>query len=220
MRFRDRTDAGRILAARLSANANRADLVVLALPRGGVPVAAEVARALAAPLDVFVVRKLGVPGHPELAMGATASGGIRVLNEDLIAALDIAREDVDRAASRESVELQRRDRLYRGQRERPPLRGRTIILVDDGLATGATMEAAVVALRAEQPARIIVAAPVAARESAERLTRIADEVVCVATPEPFQAVGLWYEYFDQTTDQEVIELVRQAARRQPVEPRG
>jgi predicted phosphoribosyltransferase len=210
MRFRDRAEAGRQLAERLSPYAKRADVTVLALPRGGVPVAFEVARALSAPLDVFLVRKLGVPGHPELAMGAMASGGIRVLNDDLIRELGIPNAAIEEVAARERIELDRRQQLYRGGRAFPPLRDRTVVLVDDGLATGATMEAAVRAARQESPARVVVAAPVAARETVARLANVADDVVCVATPEPFQAVGLWYEVFDQTSDEEVIDLLRRA----------
>src|SRR6266850_2366943 len=209
--FRDRTEAGRVLAEKLKTYADRPDVVVLALPRGGVPVAYEVARKLNAPLDVFLVRKLGVPGHPELAMGAIASGGVRVLSEDLIAQLGIPRTAVEQVAVRERLELERRDRLYRGDRQLPQLRDRTVILVDDGLATGATMEAAIEAVRVYQPAHVVVAAPVCAKDSAERLQRIADEVVCAQTPEPFQAVGLWYDQFDQTTDDEVIALLRQGS---------
>jgi len=210
MRFKDRVEAGRQLAKALSKYANRHDVVVLALPRGGVPVGFEVAKALHAPLDVFLVRKLGVPGHPELAMGAIASGGVRVLSEDVIAQLGIPRTAVEQVAVRERLELERRDRLYRGDRQLPLLRDRTVILVDDGLATGATMEAAIEAVRVYQPTRVVVASPVCAKDSAARLQPIADEVVCVQTPEPFQAVGLWYERFDQTTDEEVIALLKQA----------
>ncbi len=211
MRFADRSDAGRQLAARLKPYANRHDVAVLALPRGGVPVAFEVARALDAPLDVFLVRKLGVPGHPELAMGAIASGGVRVLSEDIIDQLGIPRTAVEAVAVRERLELERRDALYRGNRQLPSLRDRTVILVDDGLATGATMEAAIVAVRQYQPARVIVAAPVGAAETCRRLKQVADDVVCVETPEPFQAVGLWYARFDQTSDEEVIELLRRSS---------
>ena len=207
MRFRDRVDAGRQLGARLQTFANRHDVVVLALPRGGVPVAAEVARALAAPLDVFLVRKLGVPGHPELAMGAIASGGVRVLSEDLIGELGIPRAAVEQVAVREHLELERRDRLYRGDRRMPMLRDKTVIVIDDGLATGASMEAAVAALRTYEPSRIVVAVPVGATESCQRLATVADEVVCLITPEPFQAVGLWYDRFDQTTDGEVLQIL-------------
>jgi predicted phosphoribosyltransferase len=206
-RFRDRREAGRLLATKLSAYANRPDVLVLALPRGGVPVAAEVARALGAPLDVFVVRKLGVPGHEEYALGAIATGGVRVLNEDVVRALRISDRVIDAVAAREQEELARRERVYRG--DRPPLdaRGRTVILVDDGLATGATMHAAIRALRQQQPARIVVAVPTAAPETCDELKREVDDVICASTPDPFYAVGLWYEDFSQTTDEEVRELL-------------
>ena len=210
MRFKERIEAGRALAAALKKYANRHDVVVLALPRGGVPVGFEVATALRAPLDVFLVRKLGVPGHPELAMGAIASGGVRVLSEDLIAQLGIPRAAVEQVAVRERLELDRRDQLYRGDRRLPDFRDRTVILVDDGLATGATMEAAVEAVRMYHPARVVVAVPVCAADSAARLQQTADEIVCALTPEPFRAVGLWYERFDQTSDEEVIHLLEQA----------
>ena len=208
MRFRNRAEAGRRLAAQLTAYARRADAIVLGLPRGGVPVAAEVARALHATLDVFVVRKLGVPGHPELAMGAIASGGMRILSQDIIDELGIQASAIDAVAEREHIELGRRDRLYRGDRQLPDLRDRTVLVVDDGLATGATMEAAVSAVRLYGPAKVVVAAPVGAAEACQRLRRVADEVVCTHTPEPFRAVGLWYEQFDPTTDEEVIRLLR------------
>src|SRR5687767_7548338 len=204
-RFTNRADAGRQLAALLTSYANRDDVIVLALPRGGVPIGFEVASALGTPLDVFLVRKLGVPGHAELAMGAIASGGVRVLSHDIIAQLSVSPAEVEEVTARERVELDRRDRMYRGDREPAALGGRTVILVDDGLATGATMEAAILAVRQSQPARVVVAAPVGAPDTCRRLARVADEVVCVATPEPFQAVGLWYERFDQTSDDEVIE---------------
>jgi predicted phosphoribosyltransferase len=206
-RFRDRREAGRLLAAQLSAYASRPDVLVLALPRGGVPVAAEVARALGAPLDVFVVRKLGVPGHEEFALGAIATGGVRVLNDDVVRALRIPDRVIDAVAAKEQEELARRERLYRG--DRPPLdvRGRTVILVDDGLATGATMHAAIKALRQQQPARIVVAVPTASPETCDELKREVDEVICATMPDPFYAVGLWYEDFSQTTDEEVRELL-------------
>jgi predicted phosphoribosyltransferase len=206
-RFRDRREAGRLLGAHLSAYANLPDVLVLALPRGGVPVAAEVARALGAPLDVFVVRKLGVPGHEEYAFGAIATGGVRVLSEDVVRALRIPDRVIDAVAAREQEELARRERVYRG--DRPPLdaRGRTVILVDDGLATGATMHAAIRALRQQQPARIVVAVPTAAPETCDELKAEVDEVICATTPDPFYAVGLWYEDFSQTTDEEVRELL-------------
>jgi len=211
MRFRDRVDAGQRLARRLTSFANRHDIVVLALPRGGVPVAFEVARELKAPLDVFLVRKLGVPGHPELAMGAIASGGVRVLSEDLIAELGIPRAAVEQVAVRERLELERRERLYRGDRRLPMLRGRTVTLIDDGLATGSTMEAAIAAVKQYQPARVVVASPVGAPETCCRLRALADDVICLETPDQFQAVGLWYERFDQTSDEEVIDLLRRAS---------
>lgn len=211
-RFRDRREAGRVLAAQLARYANRPDVLVLALPRGGVPVAYEVARALGAPLDVFLVRKLGVPGHEELAMGAVATGGVRVLNEPVVRALDIPDRLIDAVAAREQEELARRERLYRGDRPPPDVRGRTVILVDDGLATGATMQAAVKALRQQGPARIVVAVPTASPETCEALREEVDEVVCATMPEPFYAVGLWYEDFSQTTDEEVRELLASAKR--------
>jgi len=204
MRFRDRADAGQRLAVQLAQYGGRDDVIVLALPRGGVPVGAEVARTLAAPLDVFLVRKLGVPGHPELAMGAIASGGVRVLGLDIIRELAIPDAAIEAVAAREEVELVRRERLYRGERTLPSLDHRTVILVDDGLATGSTMQAAVEAVRTQQPSRIVVAVPVGAPDTCARLRQIADEVVCAESPASFQAVGAWYERFDQTTDDEVL----------------
>ena len=209
--FRNRREAGRKLAEKLAAYANRPDVLVLALPRGGVPVAYEVARALGAPLDVFVVRKLGVPGYEELAMGAIATGEVRVLNDDLVVRLGIPEYLIDAVTAREQEELKRRERLYRGGRPVPDVRDRTVILVDDGLATGSTMLAAVRALRQLQPARIVVAVPVAAADTCRALRAEADEVVCAVTPEPFHAVGLWYEDFTQTTDEEVRDLLTRAA---------
>jgi erythromycin esterase-like protein/predicted phosphoribosyltransferase len=208
MRFRDRIDAGRQLAAKLAKFANQSDVIVLGLPRGGIPVASEVAARLKAPLDVFLVRKLGVPGHPELAMGAIAEGGVQVLSRDLIHDLGIPHRLVEEVAVRERLELERRDALYRGDRRAAPVEGRTVILVDDGLATGSTMEAAIRALRQRHPARIVVAVPVGARDTCDRLARTADEVICLATPEPFNAVGLWYQEFSQTSDDEVRRLLR------------
>ncbi len=218
MRFRDRRDAGGQLADKLTTYAGRSDVVVLGLPRGGIPVAHEVATRLKAPLDVFLVRKLGVPGHPELAMGAIAEGGIEVLSRDLIRDLGIPRVLIEQVAVRERLELERRDTLYRGSRRPAIVRDRTVILVDDGLATGSTMEAAILALKQQHPARLVVAVPVGAHETCERLRRMADEVVCVATPEPFNAVGLWYEAFSQTTDEEVRRLLAAGARPTPVSP--
>src|ERR1700704_5233944 len=205
--FRDRREAGRLLAEKLATYANRPDVIVLALPRGGVPVAYEVARALRAPLDVFVVRKLGVPGYEELAMGAVATGGVRVLNEQLVKRLGIPDHLIDAVAAREQQELARRERLYRGGRPTPDVRGRTVILVDDGLATGATMSAAIAALRELRPARIVVAVPTASPETCEEMRSKADDVICAITPEPFNAVGRWYRDFSQTTDEEVSALV-------------
>jgi len=207
MRFLDRADAGRQLAKSLTKYAGRSDVVVLGLPRGGVPVAYEVAGGLRVPLDVFLVRKLGVPGHAELAMGAIAEGRVEVLNDDVIHGLTIPQKVVQQVAVREHMELDRRDALYRGGRAHPAIRGRVVILVDDGLATGSTMQAAVTALRRLEPARIVVAVPVGARDTCDRLARLADEVICLMAPEPFQAVGLWYEQFTQTTDDEVKSLL-------------
>src|SRR3981189_1608052 len=205
--FRDRRDAGRLLAEKLAAYANRPDALVLALPRGGVPVAYEVARALGAPRGVFVVRKHGVPGYEELAMGAVATGGVRVLNDQLVERLGIPEHIIDAVAARERRELARRERHYRDGRPPPGVRGRTVILVDDGLATGATMHAAIRALRQQQPARIVVAVPTASPETCEAMRAEVDDVVCAITPEPFHAVGLWNQDFSQTTDEEVRDLL-------------
>lgn len=210
MRFHDRADAGQRLAAQLQDYAGQADVIVLALPRGGVPVAYEVARALRAPLDVFVVRKLGMPGHEEYAIGALASGGVRLINEQAVALHGVDQREIDRVAAAEQSELERRERSYRGERPFPVIRGRTVILVDDGLATGSTMRAAVQALRLEAPRKIIVAVPVSAPDICHAFRDIADAIVCVMTPEPFYAVGLWYEDFSQTTDEEVHELLDRA----------
>ncbi len=210
-RFRDRTEAGQMLAAMLREYADRKDMVVLALPRGGVPVGFEVAKALNAPLDIFVVRKLGLPGQEELAMGAIASGGVRVLNRDLIRALGIPEEVVDRVTQEEQRELERREREYRQGRPPTDLTGKTVILVDDGLATGSSMRVAAFALKQKQPARSIVAVPVAARDSCVEMESVADKVVCALTPEPFWGVGQWYEDFSQTSDEEVRDLLKRAA---------
>jgi predicted phosphoribosyltransferase len=209
--FRDRREAGRLLAAKLAAYANRPEVLVLALPRGGVPVGYEVARALKAPLDVFIVRKLGVPGHEELAMGAVATGDVRVLNDEIVSALRIPEYVIDKVTAKEQQELARRERLYRGNRPAPDVRGRAVILVDDGLATGATMLAAIKALRQQQPARIVVAVPTAAPETCEELKAEVDDVICAVTPRPFHGVGLWYEDFSQTTDEEVRNLLSLSA---------
>jgi putative phosphoribosyl transferase len=219
-RFQDRTHAGRRLAAELAPYAGRPNLLVLALPRGGVPVGFEVAQALRAPLDVFLVRKLGLPGHEELAMGAIASGGIRVLNPDVVQMLRVPEHVIDAVAEREQRELERRERAYRGDRPEPEIRGRTVILVDDGLATGSTMRAAVAALRSEYPERLVVAVPVAAPETCDAFRDEVDDIVCAVTPEPFYAVGQWYQDFSQTTDAEVHELLDRAIHAEAVSSAG
>jgi putative phosphoribosyl transferase len=209
-RFADRADAGRLLSERLQEYAGRDDALVLGLPRGGVPVAAEVARALGAPLDVFLVRKLGVPGHEELAFGAIASGGARVLNRDVVAALGIDEHTIEEVAAREQAELERRAKAYRGTADPPDVRGRTAILVDDGLATGASMRAAVEAVRGLGPERVVVAVPAAARQTCDDLAGDVDEIVCLLTPEPFFAVGMWYRDFSETTDEDVRAALAEA----------
>jgi putative phosphoribosyl transferase len=210
--YRDRADAGQILAKYLLAQESDPNPLVLALPRGGVPVAFEVARALRAELDIFLVRKLGLPGHEELAIGAIATGGVRVLNQELIQELQLSQALIDRLTATEQRELERRERLYR--ENRPPLvmRDRTVILIDDGLATGASMMAAIRALRPQSPKRIVVAVPVAAPETCQQFRAEADNVICPATPEPFGAVGAWYHDFSQTSDNEVRKLLEIAAR--------
>lgn len=218
--FRDRRDAGRTLAGLLQHYRDRSDVVVLGLPRGGVPVAYEVARALGAPLDVFVVRKLGVPRRPELAMGAIASGGVVVVNDDVVRGLGIGPEVVERAAEREGRELLRREEAYRDGRPLPELAGKTAVLVDDGLATGSSMRAAIVALREHRPGRIVVAVPAAPRATCRELEAVVDEVVCASTPSPFVAVGASYWDFSQTMDDEVRELLRDAATSRPDQPPG
>jgi predicted phosphoribosyltransferase len=209
--FPNRTEAGRLLAKKLVKYAGRDDVIVLGLPRGGVPVAFEVARRLGAPLDVFIVRKLGVPGFEELAVGAIASGGVRVLNEDVMRALPNADELIESVTERETVELDRREQTYRNGRAAPELRDRVVILVDDGLATGATMRAAVKALRQRGVARIVVAVPVGPPDTCREFEDAADETVCASMPEFFQAVGQYYEDFSQTSDEEVRELLARAA---------
>jgi predicted phosphoribosyltransferase len=216
MRFLDRIDAGRRLAEQLSGYEGMPDVVVLGLPRGGVPVAAEVAEALGAPLDVFMVRKLGVPGHEELAMGAIAIGDAIVVNEEVVRSLRVP-DDVFRAVvHQERQELQRREQAYRHNAPPPRLTGRTVILVDDGLATGATMRVAVQAVRGQGPAKLVVAVPVGAPQTVAALSRFADEVICVSIPDDFSAVGMWYRDFSPTTDEEVVESLDRAARRRGV----
>ncbi len=210
--FRDRTDAGRLLADELLHYGGRDNVLVLALPRGGVPVAAEVARRLALPLDVFVVRKLGVPGHEELAMGAIAPGGVRVLNEDVISAISAPAEIIEAVAIIEREELERRERLYRGDRLAPDVSGRTVILIDDGLATGASMRAAVAALRQKDATKIVVAVPVGAPSTCRELANEADESICLIAPDSFAGVGQYYEDFSQTSDEEVRQLLERVAR--------
>jgi putative phosphoribosyl transferase len=211
-RFRDRHQAGQLLGRELARRlGSKDDLIVLALPRGGVPVGYEVAKALNAPLDVFIVRKLGVPGHEELAMGAIASGGVRVINRDVLGWLPLPQKTIDQVAEREQLELERREREYRGSRPPLDVRNKTVIVVDDGLATGSTMRAAVQALRKMQPRAIIVGVPVAAVQTCDEFGNEGIDMVCLRTPEPFQAVGLWYDDFSQTSDEEVHELLRQPA---------
>lgn len=211
-RFQDRYEAGRRLAEALGSYAGRSDVLVVALPRGGVPVGYEVARALGAPLDVMQVRKLGVPGHEELAMGAIASGGVRIVSEDVVEALRIPERVIATVAAAETQELERRERIYREGRLFPELRGRTVILVDDGLATGSTMRAAAAALRSMGAARLVAAVPVAPKESCAALRETVDDVVCATMPDRFMAVGEWYEDFSQTSDEEVSELLRRGGR--------
>jgi predicted phosphoribosyltransferase len=209
-RFTNRIDAGSQLGLVLSEYADRADTLVLGLPRGGVPVAFEVARALNAPLDVFIVRKLGVPGHEEVAMGAIATGGAILIDDTVVRELRIRDSQIDAVIEAEQRELERRERQFRGDRPPPDIAGRTVIIVDDGLATGASMRVAVAALRQEHPGRIVVAVPIAPPDTCVALSREADDVVCAVTPEPFYAVGLWYEDFNQTTDEEVHDLLERA----------
>ena len=214
MIYRNRSEAGKHLAAKLTTYANRDDVLVLALPRGGVPVAFEVAKALGAPLDVFLVRKLGLPGHEEFAMGAIASGGVRVLNDEVVDYLEISDEVIDAIAAIELEELERRERVYRGGRPKPVVDGKTVILIDDGLATGSTMRAAVAALRQLNPARIVVAVPVSAPETCDEYKMGVDEIICAATPKRFYGVGRWYRDFSQTTDEEVSELLERSRSQQ------
>lgn len=210
MSFRDRRHAGQMLARALADYAGRKDVIVLALPRGGVPVAYEVAEALQAPLDVFLVRKLGAPGQEELAVGAIASGGVRVLNHGILRLLLLDEHDIEPIAAREQHELARREQAYRAGRAEPELSGKVVIVIDDGLATGATMRAAVAALRKRRPARVVVAVPVGAADTCDLLHTEADEVVCLSSPEPFGGVGMWYDDFSQTSDDEVRTLLAAA----------
>ncbi len=214
-RFRNRAEAGHLLAQKLIAYAYRPDVLVLGLPRGGVPVAFEVAKALQVPLDIWLVRKLGVPTQKELAMGAIATGGVRVLNQEVVNWLGISDEVIDKVAAQEQQELERRNQVYRGNRPAPDVRNRTIILVDDGLATGSTMHAAITSLRQQQPDRIIVAVPVAPPSVYKDFKHEADEIVCLQTPELFHAIGVWYVDFSQTTDQEVRDLLEQPSQGVP-----
>jgi putative phosphoribosyl transferase len=216
MLYRDRYAAGNMLATKLIAYARRQDVLVLALPRGGVPVAYAVAKILQVPLDVFVVRKLGVPGHEELAMGAIATGGVRVLNEEIVQTLRIPNHVIEAVTKKEQWELERREQLYRDHRPPPDVSTCTVILVDDGLATGATMRAAAVALRQQRPARLVVAVPVAAPTTCDEFRTEVDEVICAETPDPFFGVSCWYEDFSQTTDQEVHNLLARAEQERPV----
>ncbi|HEY7392569.1 MAG TPA: phosphoribosyltransferase [Bryobacteraceae bacterium] len=220
MPFLDRSDAGRKLAERLSHYADQPGCLILALPRGGVPVAYEVARALHLPLDIFLVRKLGVPGHEELAMGALASGGVQFLNEDVVRSLHISWQAIEAVVRKEQRELERREREYREGRATPEVSGRTIILIDDGLATGASMKAAVLALREADARRIVVAVPVASPRTCSELAEIADETICAETPDEFFAVGEWYYEFAQTTDREVREILTRAAKEYSPVPAG
>jgi putative phosphoribosyl transferase len=216
-RFLNRREAGKELAQKLSKDADRSDVIVLALPRGGVPVGYEVALALKAPLDVFLVRKLGLPGREELAIGAIASGGVQILNQDIVQGLDIDASTIGSILERELQELKRREEIYRGSRPAPEIKDRTVIVVDDGLATGASMRAAVTGLRAQSPAQIVVAIPTAAPQAIELLKPKVDEIVSVISPDPFEGVGKWYDDFSQTTDEEVRSLLADIHRKLPNE---
>ncbi|MDZ8052806.1 MAG: phosphoribosyltransferase [Aulosira sp. ZfuVER01] len=210
MLFQDRSSAGQLLAQELATYANRPNVLVLALPRGGVPIAFEIAKVLNVGLDVLLVRKLGVPNQEELAMGAIASGGVQIINQDIVSDLNVSKENIAKVAAQEEQELERREQLYRGNCPFSKLKGKTVILVDDGLATGATMWAAIIAVKKQQPARIVVAVPVAASPAYQQLAEKVDEMVCLGTPKPFYSVGQWYQKFPQTTDDEVRDLLRKA----------
>ncbi|MGQ4650055.1 phosphoribosyltransferase family protein [Lyngbya aestuarii] len=212
--FLNRTEAGQLLAKKLTTYTNCSDVLVLALPRGGLPVAFEVARALKASLDICLVRKLGVPGHKELAMGAIATGGVMVLNEEVVQNLGISKEIINQVAAQEQQELERRDRLYRGNRPVPQVKDRTVLLIDDGIATGSTMRAAITTLRYQQPKSIVVAVPVAPPSTCNELKREVDQFVCLTMPPAFHAIGLWYEDFSQTTDEQVRNLLAQSTWKQ------
>jgi predicted phosphoribosyltransferase len=216
--FEDRKEGGRALAAKLSRLKDRRDVVILALPRGGVPVAFEVARELNAPLDIFLVRKLGVPGREELAFGAIASGGVAVFNEKVVRALQLPDALIEVVIEKEQKELERREKVYRVNRPALDLEGKIAVIVDDGLATGATMKAAVAAVRTKKPKRIIVAAPVASRDTCDQIKQRSDDLcICAMTPEPFYGVGMWYRNFDQTTDEEVVEILEKAAKNEMIQ---
>jgi putative phosphoribosyl transferase len=212
--FRNRTEAGILLAKSLAAYADRPDVLILALPRGGVPVGFEIAKALHTPLDVVVVRKLGVPGQEELAMGAIATGGMQVLNTLVVRSLGISKREIELVAAKERLELERRERLYRGGRAAPDIRGRTVILVDDGIATGTTMRVAIAAVKRQHPSRLILAVPVAPLSTCEEMKGAVEEFVCLLSPEDFTAISLWYQEFAQTLDEEVCDLLGQADRMQ------
>ena len=213
-KFRNRTEAGQMLATKLATYANRSDVTILALPRGGVPVAFEVAKALQAPLDICLVRKLGVPDHQELAMGAIAMHDVLVINHSIVEKLSISRDTIDRAIAIEKQELARRDRMYRGDRPLPSLHDRTVILIDDGIATGATLRAAISAIRQSDPAQIIVAVPVAPESTCTELLSVVDKVICLKKPEPLYSISYWYEDFSQTTDAEVKQLLAKSLAQQ------
>ncbi len=219
MIFRDRSEAGEYLAAKLAAYADRRDVLVLGIPRGGVPVAFEVARRLHAPFGIILVRKLGLPGQEEVGMGAIAAGGVRVLNEEMVNDLGVERDSIEAVTQKELVELNRRNLLYRGNRAAMDMRGRTVILVDDGLATGSTMRAAICAIRAQKPSRIVVAVPVGAKETCAQVASQVDELVCFLMPQSFRSVGEWYDDFSQTTDEQVLELMRSFEKTTPAQLR-